>query len=148
MRVEKGIFDFLKMFNKSNLNAELSIVSNTENLKNVTENINLLGFGYDVKSLIDIYNSHNIMILPSFTEGHPQVVLESLARKRPVIIFEEIKHIIGEKKGIFISKRNINSFSEKIEFIMKNYSNIQASMDQNRLPTKQEFISQISNILS
>ena len=88
------------------------------------------------------------MILPSFTEGHPQVVLESLARKRPVIIFEEIKHIIGEKKGIFISKRNINSFSEKIEFVMKNYSNIQASMDQNRLPTKQEFISQISNILS
>ena len=148
MRVEKGIFDFLKMFNKSNLNAELTIVSNTENLKNVTENVNLLGFGYDVKSLIDIYNSHNIMILPSFTEGHPQVVLESLARKRPVIIFEEIKHIIGEKKGIFISKRNINSFSEKIEFIMKNYSNIQASMDQNRLPTKQEFILQISNILS
>ena len=148
MRSEKGIFQFLKMFNRINLNAELSIVSDTKNLKNISKKINLLGFGYDTKSLIKIYDDHNIMILPSFTEAHPQVVLESLSRKRPVIIFEEIKHIIGEKKGIFVSQRNIKSFSETIEFIMKNYQNIQESMTKNKLPTKQEFILQMSNILS
>ena len=148
MRVEKGIFDFLKMFNKINLNAELSIVSNKLDLKNVGKNINHLGFGYDAKSLIKIYDSHNIMILPSFTEGHPQVVLESLSRKRPVIIFEDIKYIIGEKKGIFVSKRNVSSFSETIEFIMKNYLSIQDSISKNKLPTKHEFITQMSNILS
>ena len=45
------------------------------------------------------------MILPSFTEGHPQVVLESLARKRPVIIFRDIDHIIGDKEGIFCFRK-------------------------------------------
>ena len=102
MRVEKGIFDFLKMFNKLSVNAELSIVSDVKNLKNMNKKINLLGFGYDEKSLIEIYDSHNIMVLPSYTEGHPQVVLESLSRKRPVIVFDDIKHIIGTKKGIFL----------------------------------------------
>ncbi len=148
MRVEKGIFDFIKMFNKLNLNAELSIVSDTKNLKNISKNINLLGFGYDVKSLIEIYDSHNIMILPSFTEGHPQVVLESLSRKRSVIIFEDIKHIVGEKKGIFISQRNVVSLTETIQFIIKNYIGIQQDMEKNKLPTKEEFILQMSNILS
>ena len=148
MRVEKGIFDFIKMFNKLNLNAKLSIVSDTKNLKNIGKNINLLSFGHDAKSLIEIYDSHNIMILPSFTEGHPQVVLESLSRKRPVIIFEDIKHIVGEKKGIFISKRNVVSLTETIQFIIKNYIGIQLDMEKNKLPTKEEFILQMSNILS
>ena len=148
MRVEKGIFDFLKMFNKLSMNAELSIVSDVRNLKNMNKKINLLGFGYDEKSLIEIYDSHNIMVLPSYTEGHPQVVLESLSRKRPVIVFDDIKHIIGTKKGIFISKRNIISLNETIEFIMKNYTKIQENMKENKLPTKEEFILQMNSILT
>ena len=148
MRVEKGIFDFLKMFNKLSVNAELSIVSDVKNLKNMNKKINLLGFGYDEKSLIEIYDSHNIMVLPSYTEGHPQVVLESLSRRRPVIVFDDIKHILGTKKGIFISKRNIISLNETIEFIMKNYTKIQENMKENKLPTKEEFILQMNSILT
>lgn len=148
MRVEKGIFDFLKMFNKLSMNAELSIVSDVKNLKNMNKKINLLGFGYDEKSLIEIYDSHNIMVLPSYTEGHPQVVLESLSRGRPVIVFDDIKHILGTKKGIFISKRNIISLNETIEFIMKNYTKIQENMKGNKLPTKEEFILQMNSILT
>ena len=147
MRVEKGIFQFLKMFDKINSNVELSIVSENINLKNINKRINLLGFGYDTKSLIEIYDNHNIFILPSFTEAHPQVVLESLSRKRPVIIFEEIDHIVGKKKGIFVSKRNEESFLKTVEHIMENYMSIQASMESNYLPTKKEFISHMSNIL-
>ena len=148
MRVEKGIFDFLKMFNKLSVNAELSIVSDVKNLENMNKKINLLGFGYDEKSLIEIYDSHNIMVLPSYTEGHPQVVLESLSRGRPVIVFDDIKHILGTKKGIFISKRNIISLNETIEFIMKNYTKIQENMKENKLPTKEEFILQMNSILT
>jgi len=147
MRVEKGIFDFLKMFNKMSMNAELSIVSDAKNLKNENKKINFLGFGYDEKSLIKIYDSHNIMILPSYTEGHPQVVLESLSRGRPVVIFDDIKHIVDVKKGIFVSKRTAVSLNETIEFIMKNYIQIQEDMKENKLPTKKEFILQMNNIL-
>ena len=85
--------------------------------------------------------------MPSFTEAHPKVIDESLARARPVIIFEEIKHVIQNKKGVFVSERNFKSLLETINFIIKNYSAIQKDMISNQLPTKKEFILQMSNIL-
>ena len=94
------------------------------------------------QSLIKIYDEHNIMILPSFTEATPYVVDEALSRKRPVIIFEDIAYIAKDKKGIFISKRNLNSFLETTKYIMDNYSKIQKTMEQNDLPTKKTMIKQ------
>ena len=32
------------------------------------------------------------------------VLLEALARRRPVIIFDEIKHVIGDKKVFLLQK--------------------------------------------
>ena len=86
-------------------------------------------------------------MLPSFTEATPYVVDESLARKRPVIIFEDIDYIIRNKKGIFVSKREINSFTEKAKYIMNNYKEVQKNMEQNVLPTKKSMIKQISDII-
>ena len=148
IKVEKGIFSLLKMFDEMNIDAELSIVGNTKNLKINNKKINFFGFEHNVSALIKTYDNHNITILPSFTEAHPKIIDESLARSRPVIIFEEINHIIQNRYGIFVSKRNVKSLSETIEFIMRNYTNIQESMKKNRLPTKQEFISQFTQILS
>ena len=110
--------------------------------------INYIGYGYNAPSLIKIYDNHNIFILPSFTEAHPKVIDESLARLRPVIIFEEIKHVIQNKKGIFVSKRNIMSLTNTINFIIENYDKIQQEMSKNKLPTKQDFIKHMNDILS
>ena len=148
IKVEKGVFSLFKIFDEMTNDVELSIVGNTEDLKTNNKKINFFGFEHNVSALIKTYDNHNITILPSFTEAHPKVVDESLARARPVIIFEEINHIIQNKYGIFISKRNAKSLSETIDFIMNNYSNIQENMKKNKLPTKQEFISQITQILS
>ena len=49
--------------------------------------------------------------------------------------------------GIFVTKRNIDSFSETAEYIIKNYISIQKEMEKNMLPTKKKFIEQISNII-
>ncbi len=147
IKVEKGIFSLLKMFDEMNVDAELSIVGNTKDLKTNNKKINFFGFENDVSGLIKIYDNHNITILPSFTEAHPKVVDESLARLRPVIVFEEINHIIQDRQGLFVSKRNAAALSETIKFIMNNYSNIQENMKKNKLPTKQEFISQFTQIL-
>ena len=144
---EKGIVQFINMFDELKINIKLSIVSKTKNLKITNNRITLLEHGFNTKSLIDIYDNHNITILTSYTEGHPQVVDESLSRRRPVIIFEDIAHVIRDKKGIFITKRNIDSFSETVEYIIKNYISIQKEMEKNMLPTKKKFIEQISNII-
>jgi len=148
LKVEKGIFSLLKIFNEIDKDLPLSIVGKKENLHSENKKINYFGYGYDAQNLIKIYDSHNISILPSFTEAHPKVIDESLARERPVIIFEEIQHVIQNKKGIFVSKRNSKSLLDTINFIMENYKSIQESIKKNKLPTKQEFISQMTNILS
>jgi len=148
LKIEKGIFSFLKIFEKIAIDIHLSIVGRLENVKLNNKKINYIGHGYDALSLIKIYDNHNIFILPSFTEAHPKVIDEALARLRPVIIFEEIKHVIQNREGIFVSKRNIKSLIETINFIMANYNNIQKSMLKNTLPTKKNFIMQMTNILS
>ena len=148
IKVEKGVFSLFKIFDKMSIDAELSIVGNTKNLELKNKKINFFGFKNTVSALIKTYDNHNITILPSFTEAHPKVVDESLARARPVIIFEEINHVIQNKYGLFVSKRNAKSLSETIDFILNNYLNIQENMKKNKLPTKQEFISQIAQILS
>ena len=147
MSPEKGIFDFIKMFQKMKLGAEFSIVGNSQNENISNNNIKFFGYVADPKSLINIYDKHNITVLPSYTEATPYVVDESLARKRPVIIFEDIEYIMRNKKGIFVSKRDINSFTEKTKYIMENYKEIQKNMEKNVLPTKKSMIKQISDII-
>ena len=75
-------------------------------------------------------------------------LLESLARNRPVIIFDEIKHVIGNKKGIFVSKRNYESLLKTINEIKNNYQIIQNEIKKNKLPTNKEFIKEMGNIIS
>ena len=151
IKVEKGIFSLLEIFQNLKMDVNLSIVgvgkNDSENKVN-QKNVNVIDFENKNDSIIKVYDSHNIFILPSFTEAHPKVVDESLARMRPVIIFEEISHIIQNRYGIFISKRNVKSLLEVISFILSNYSNIQDKMKKNKLPTKQKFISQMVQILN
>jgi glycosyltransferase involved in cell wall biosynthesis len=147
VKVEKGIFSLLKIFDQIKIDSKLSIIGRVENVKSNNKKVSFVGPIYDSSALIKIYDNHNIFILPSFTEAHPKVIDESLARVRPVIIFDEINHIIQNRKGIFVSKRNAKSLLETINFIMKNYQNIQQSILENKLPTKQEFISKMNNIL-
>ena len=67
-----------------------------------------------------IYDKNNIFILPSFTEGHPQVLDEALSRMRPVIVFEEIKHVKRDRQGVFVCKRDINDLDNTINYIFNN----------------------------
>ena len=147
MNPEKGIFEFLKLFDKIKFDVEFSIIGNLENQKILNKNIKLLGYVSDPKSLINIYDKHNIMVLPSFTEGTPYTVDESLSRRRPIIIFEDIAYIVRDKIGIFVSKRDIDSFSQTTKYIMDNYLEIQKKMEKNVLPTKKNMIKQISDII-
>ena len=154
---EKGIFEFLEMFKMLEINAEISIIGKIKNtilhnkFKSVIKgNSNILFPGYisDRKLLIEAFDNHNILILPSYTEGQPYVVDESLARRRPVIIFEDIKHIIKDRKGIFISQRNVDSVTKTINFIMQNYNNIQKEIEQNKFSLEEDMFKQISAIIN
>ncbi|MFL2890163.1 MAG: glycosyltransferase [Pelagibacteraceae bacterium] len=141
IKIEKGIYSLLDII-KNNNEIELSIVgAEKKQLHNIKQdNVSVHEIENNKQRLINFYDSSNIFILPSLTEGHPMVLLEALARKRPVIIFEEIKHVIGDKEGVFVSKRNSENLIETINHIKMNYTKISKQMDQNKLPTYKNFI--------
>ena len=124
LKVEKGIFSFLEILKKDHEKYILSIIGSEK--KSVTKinqkNVNVYEIENNEQKLIQIYDKHNIFVLPSFTEGHPMVLLEALSRLRPVIIFPEIEHVVGNKKGIFVAERNYKSFAERVDYIIKVYT--------------------------
>ena len=150
IKKEKGIYSLLEIIKDSDINYSLSIVGAEKNSANliVQDNVYTHEVENEQKNLIKYYDDHNIFVLPSYTEGHPMVLLEALARQRPVIIFKEIEHVIGDKKGIFVAERNSDSFFKIIKHIQENYNGIQQEMKKNKLPTKDEFLKRFSELIS
>lgn len=147
LRVEKGIFSLLKIIENSNL--ELTIVTSEKkfSLKNENKNVSIVSFQNYNDTIIKFYDEHSIFILPSYTEAHPQVLDEALVRRRPVVVFKEISHVVRDRKGVFISERNIESLKKTINYIVNNYDQIINSIEKNTLPTKANFISELRNII-
>ena len=141
IRVEKGIFSLVNLIrNKRDISLTIVGAEKNTSYKINQSNVNIQLTQSNKARLIKYYDDHNIFVLPSFTEGHPMVLLEALARRRPVIIFDDIEHVIGNKKGIFVAKRNFLNFFGTLNHIKKNYKKIQKDMMKNKLPTYKEFI--------
>ena len=148
IKKEKGIFSLLNLI-KEQSKINLTIVGASEEDKIIYQsNVNTLQIVQDKKELINLYDKNNITILPSYTEGYPMIILESLSRLRPIIVFKEIEHVIENRKGIFVTTRDYSSLSETIKYIINNYDSIQESMKLNKLPDNDTFINQLKEILS
>ncbi len=148
IRKEKGIFSLIEII-KNKKDIHLTIAGEEENKPNKInqENIEILKIINNQNELIRLYDRHNIFILPSFTEGDPMALLESLSRLRPVIIFKDIKHVIQNRAGIFIAERSYEGLNQTINHIIKNYENIQEMMKKNKLPLYDDFIKNLNNII-
>lgn len=145
---EKGFFFLIDIFKKIKINLQLTIAGDKYKIRKKEKNITILNEILDQKKIIELYDDHNIFILPSYTEGAPKVILESLARLRPVIIFEDIGHLKFDYHGIFVCQRNYISLQNQIEYIIRNYLIIQNEIKKNILPTRKEFQKKIRQILN
>ena len=149
LKKEKGIFSLIKILSEKQNNVKLTIVGEGNLLKvKTSEKIILKKFINNSSDLINEYDNCNVFILPSFTEAQPKVVYEALARKRPIIIFDEISHISKNLTGIFICKREYKNLIEVINYILKNYPQIQRDIEKNILPSKQSFLEDFINFLN
>ena len=144
---EKGVYSLIELLRNLKFKFKLTIAGNEDNLSKKNKNINFIKELSNQRKIINLYDNHNIFILPSYTEGSPKVILESLARKKPIIIFEDIKHVKSNFKGIFISKRDPINLKKTIYHILKNYSKIQKEMTKNMLTTKKDFQKKLINIV-
>ncbi len=151
IKTEKGVYSLINIFKKLKSKEKkilLTIIGPGDKFEDKTEGIAFLDPISSKKQLIDHYDQNHIFVLPSYTEGHPQVLIESLSRKRPVIVFEEIKHISKKYEGVFVCKRDHNHFLNLIKFIDKNYEEILEKMKKNRYPTKENFFKQLNKIFN
>ncbi len=148
LKIEKGVYYLIDLFNNLEKNKFfLNIVGQGKISSYLNSNIKILNYVSKFSDLIKIYDTHSIFVLPSYTEAHPKVIDEALSRLLPVIIFEDIKHVVGNRKGIFVCKRNVNNFIQMSEFILKNYFNIVSDIKKNILPTKEKFITNLAKII-
>lgn len=147
IRVEKGIFYLLDIFFKIDLRFHLTIVGDKkiEGKKNL--NVSFFYFFDNVKSLISQYDLCDIFVLPSYTEAHPKVIDEALSRLKPVIIFEDIKHVVENRFGVFVAKRELNDFLIKVKYIENNYKDVISKIKKNKLPNKKNFINNLVKII-
>lgn len=144
-REEKGYLNLINIFKDLNTNYCLKMVGNDYKYlkkKNYPKNcdIHISGQLTKNKDLIKCYDECDIFILPSYAEAYPQVILESLSRLKPVIVFNDIKFL---KKtfsvGVFNSQRNPKGLKKVIENIASNYSKIQKKIFNQKLFTRKDF---------
>jgi len=145
---EKGISDFIELINSTKLNFKLKVygLDLINNFCN-TKKINYFPKIFNKKKIINIYDKANIFILPSFTESNPKVIWESLARLRPVIVFDDIKHVAKNKIGVYVSQRSVTSLTKTVNFIINNYKLIQLQIKNNNFPLKENFEKDFVSIL-
>lgn len=152
-RKEKGYLDLIKLFNQLNknigkLNFSLTLLGSENKNCKKEKNIKILKHISNTKKLINVYDNHEILILPSYTEGFPQVILESFARKKPVIVFNEIKFLKQiYPKGLFVSDRNVINFTNTIKYIIKNYSKILNEINDITLISKKDYQKNLLDLL-
>ena len=139
IRVEKGIFNFLNLFNKLNNNFLLTVVGDKK-IQLSNNRVKFFYFFKKVVSLIRQFDNCHIFVLPSYTEAHPKVIDEALSRIRPVIVFSDIKHVAKDRFGVFVVDRDLNQFSKNISYISENYEKICKKIYKNVLPKKKDFI--------
>jgi glycosyltransferase involved in cell wall biosynthesis len=147
-KIEKGIYSLLKIFSKLPNNIKLTLVGSGNSIRFIDDRIKVFNFIKDEDQLINIYDSANILILPSYTEAHPKVIDEALSRMRPVIIFNDIKYVVQNRFGIFSVKRNFKQLLQIINYIKSNNQLIFTQLKKNQLPQKSDFLKDLYKIIS
>lgn len=128
----KGITSLINAFNQISANnptLQLAIVGSgpqEKNLKKISEKnerIHFLGHISDNEEKIALYKNAVCLVLPSFYEAIPMVILEAMAAGIPVIAsrvggIPDIVH--NEKNGFLIKPGDPNNIAERIQNILDN----------------------------
>jgi glycosyltransferase involved in cell wall biosynthesis len=65
-------------------------------------------------------NSANVLVVPSFMEGSPNVIKEAMACNCPIVATDvgDIRWVMGDTEGCYLSSFNVEDFAEKIRLAL------------------------------
>jgi glycosyltransferase involved in cell wall biosynthesis len=71
--------------------------------------------------VVDYFNAADVVILPSMSEGSPNVVKEAMACGIPVVATDvgDVREVIGRTKGCAVVDRTADAFAAAIEAALK-----------------------------
>lgn len=119
------LLNSLNLINKKNF--ELTIVGNFKKQPISDKNFKIKNIGMikDDAHLIKIYNTTDIVAIPSRVDNLPNVGLESHSCGKPIIAFKigGMSDIVDNNKtGYLVKPFCLKTFSQKLEILIKNYN--------------------------
>lgn len=135
---EKGLEILLVAFSKLNNNQATSIVivgdgQDLSKLKLLAQNLNIADrvfFHGHQKNMRDYYEAIDLLVLPSLSEGLPNVVLEAMALGKPALSTEVgaiSEVIVDEETGWIVPPGDIETFSRKLNEILSKPNNLKTT---------------------
>lgn len=130
----KGVFELVKAFHnlrKSESSPYLIMIGNGHDTSKIQEEItsrnlseSVLLPGYIPQEELPIWiNASDIFVFPSYQEGLPNVVLEAMACRKPVIASRVggIPEIVSDGvTGILVEPRNVHQLAQAMQTLLKN----------------------------
>lgn len=150
LRKEKNIHRMIRIFNNVNqeIPSELHIAGDGDELESITQYIHTLGLTKRVRLLgsidnpVPVLQNFDIFIISSDTEQMPYSVLEAMASSLPVVGTDvgDIKYMVSDSnKKFIINKDNEDTFSNILNFLIKNKSLRTDIGEKNRKHCMQKF---------
>jgi len=142
---EKGIKELL---DASNLLDDSFVIDIYGNIAKDLQNCDFSMYKAEYKgalrseNVLDTLCQYDVLILPSYREGYPGVIIEALSVGLPIIAtkLQGISEMVDEKSSILIEPRNIEQLKEAIESINEyNYK----SFSLNSLKAFEQFDSDV-----
>ncbi len=136
---DKGVNELVRAFKLLDVkNSKLLLVGPLESdldsldkdvLSDIQSNPNILTSGYqsDIRSFLGV---SNILVLPSYREGFPNVLLQAGAMGLPVIstaVNGALDVIVDGKNGKIVEKRNVVALKEAMQFMRCNYKDFDST---------------------
>lgn len=80
------------------------------------------------ETALGMLNESSIFILPSYTEGFPNVVVEAMALKKPIIAtcVGAIPEMLDENRGILIEPKSIEQIEKALKYFLMNMEEAQS----------------------
>jgi glycosyltransferase involved in cell wall biosynthesis len=143
---DKGIFELLKavyILNNEGIACNLVIVGNVNNqmmteieslnyYNDISSQIQFVGYIKYGEELFNYYDSSDIYILPSYHEGFPHSIWESIAVSTPIIVTDVggIRGIVNDEHVLFIKSHSSEEIVKGVKTIIWNIQESQLKVRQ------------------